>query len=75
MEDSAGTKNGCDMNRRVGNGIKDGYNNDIENGDLNAISIESIVILINIILFNYLIILINNYIYFIKNKSHISNLN
>ena len=34
---------------------------------LNAISIESIIILINVILFNYLIILINNFIYLIIN--------
>ena len=32
MEDSTATKNGCDINREVANGTKDGYNNDIENG-------------------------------------------
>ena len=30
MGDGTGTKNGCDIN--MGNGTKDGYNNDIEYG-------------------------------------------
>ena len=64
------TKNRCDINGGDGNGTKDVYNNDIENGasKYNKYRINIILIRINIILFNYLIILINNYIYFIKDK-------
>ena len=32
MWDATGTKNRCDINRGDGNGTKDVYNNDIENG-------------------------------------------
>ena len=72
MEYSAGTKNGCDINRRVGNEIKDWYNKDIENG---ASKCNKYRINYNINKYHIIVILKNNYIYFIKDKSHISNIN
>ena len=72
MEDSTGIKNRCDINREVANGTKDWYNNDIENG---ASKCNKYRINYNINKYHIIVILKNNYIYFIKDKSHISNIN
>ena len=47
MGDGTGTKNGCDIKMGDENGIKGGYNNDIENGTSKYNKYR-----INIILFN-----------------------
>ena len=63
MGDGTGT-NGFDINMGDGNGTKDGYNNDMGDGAYKSNKYRIIIILvgINIILFNFLIILINNFI-------------
>ena len=70
MIDATWTKNGYVINRWNGYGTKGGYNKDIENGEskCNKYRKNYNINKNKYHIFNCLIVLINNFIYFIKNK-------